>query len=1114
MKADLTRRTFRHERHYISTLQQQGRVPIDADWNEQGEIQQHRDESEAIDVIGPSGFPNSAGNFLLGLTPDGSDVVVDPGRGYVDGILCELDADPVATAITSATTITPLTWTLDGTQLRLGEWISLSSTSTAARRYRITAMDPASLILTLGAGSDNLVTLFGGANQTAQIARVVTYGVQPEWWQPDDTTWPNPPALPSVALPAPGIYLAYLDVWRRHVTALEDPEIREVALGGPDTCTRVRTTWQVRLSLSGSPSSGITCASATLPAPITRGALAARAKQPAADTPCVIAPTARYRSLENQLYRVEVHEGGLLGTATFKYSTDNGSFVSAWTGQTGMVLNVASTGKDSVLRFSAGDWVELIDDSHELAGAPGTLVKVASVGTNSITITVSVDIKQFPLNPRIRKWDQTTATGTMLVEQPGGDGYLDLDSGVQIRFEPGAYTTGDYWMIPARTITTDVDWPKSESGASLSQPPLGIQHHYAKLGLVTWSGTKFTATSDCRALFPPLTNIHANNVIMDPGPCDFPANVKTVQDAISEICQQKANACCELVIVPGDDVQSAIDDALAKNVAAGINGLHVCFAAGTHKLAKTITVIAPKTGGDITLSGCGLASHVDATVLGTAFSITGWTTAAVMDLTIFGGLPPPKPKPIPGQLTAVPTVQAMKIPSAVVTMVDCASAVIERAAITCGAASTRVTQCIAIVTTTLPSTSAARVEDCDLAVGNRQIGIGVTNADRSTIEGNRIDVTPLTPALHESLVGSDAYLGTLRSRLFSDLRIGSAAAKTVDTIDGTARNHVTIDNVKIAFTSDSAAAALWSKFAASGRLAKLAKLDRADTLANAIVREKAKKSQAKKAAPPAAAPPPATTAAAAAPATTPTTTDAQAIVAVGRVPNNLAARIRTKLKQEVTKILRTVSNPSQTASQLAQQGIEGFGTWKQGQDASVVAAMSDAIVISGNYAGDVRILDNAVSGTETGIRVAITAPVTSVFVNTAAPPKEVSVRRARVSGNTVAFAVPAGTKGQHSGVYVGNCASLIIEDNYARQKPNAGSCVGVRVLGKLGKMMRAEGNHALHARIGIEVKPEKPTDKTSHPEQGALWILSQNVAESTTTAIVAPATVVKINNAP
>src|SRR5207247_837956 len=39
----------------------------------------------------------------------------------------------------------------------------------------------------------------------------------------------------------------YLDVWQRHLTALDDPLIREVALGGPDTTTRAQVVWQVRV---------------------------------------------------------------------------------------------------------------------------------------------------------------------------------------------------------------------------------------------------------------------------------------------------------------------------------------------------------------------------------------------------------------------------------------------------------------------------------------------------------------------------------------------------------------------------------------------------------------------------------------------------------------------------------------------------------------------------------------------------------------------------------------------------------------------------------------------------------------------------------------------------
>ena len=49
-----------------------------------------------------------------------------------------------------------------------------------------------------------------------------------------------------------------MDVWKRHITALDDDYIREKALGGPDTTTRLKTLWQVRLkAVSESECSGV-----------------------------------------------------------------------------------------------------------------------------------------------------------------------------------------------------------------------------------------------------------------------------------------------------------------------------------------------------------------------------------------------------------------------------------------------------------------------------------------------------------------------------------------------------------------------------------------------------------------------------------------------------------------------------------------------------------------------------------------------------------------------------------------------------------------------------------------------------------------------------------------
>jgi Family of unknown function (DUF6519) len=50
MRGDFSRRTFRAARHYTGVLLQQGRVSLDADFNEQVEIERHRRRMLARDL--------------------------------------------------------------------------------------------------------------------------------------------------------------------------------------------------------------------------------------------------------------------------------------------------------------------------------------------------------------------------------------------------------------------------------------------------------------------------------------------------------------------------------------------------------------------------------------------------------------------------------------------------------------------------------------------------------------------------------------------------------------------------------------------------------------------------------------------------------------------------------------------------------------------------------------------------------------------------------------------------------------------------------------------------------------------------------------------------------
>jgi uncharacterized repeat protein (TIGR01451 family) len=528
MKGDFTRNTFDPEKHYSHVLMQQGRVQVDADWNEQQAITRYRIETEAQDVIGLCGAPKDNAGFGVSPTPDGSDLIISPGRIYVDGILCELEAQttyltqpdypkPPALQFLSSTE-DPSTGDTRTDQAR-NDWISfertvpvsvavgvpfqVTVTNTAVQALasaRVADELPAGLTLVDGSVTASAIELSAGDSftntYTVKATASGTIAGSAQAMPPGVTTPPPPLKLESdveVASASPGPYLVYLDVWRRHVTALDDPLIREVALGGPDTATRVKTLWQVKAMPLTSPNA--TCGKwpeGCEPLPISTGTLNARTKETASDAdPCLLPPTAGYKRLENQLYRVEIHDGGKLGQATFKWSRDNGTVVTAIEEIDGIEITVHDVGRDEVLGFAPGQWVEISNDILELHGKPGELFQIVDVNpaTRVVTLSDAPSVDDDPAyHPKMRRWD---SQGAVSVEIPAdNDGWIELEGGIEVQFsEEGVYKTGGYWLIPARTATGEIEWPPYQPGAdTIPQPPLGIEHHYCRLALVGLQG--------------------------------------------------------------------------------------------------------------------------------------------------------------------------------------------------------------------------------------------------------------------------------------------------------------------------------------------------------------------------------------------------------------------------------------------------------------------------------------------------------------------------------------------------------------------------------------------------------------------------------------------------
>ncbi|WP_433727411.1 DUF6519 domain-containing protein [Actinoplanes sp. CA-051413] len=482
MQGDFSRITFDRVKHVSTVLSQQGRVTLDADFNEAMAVLLHQLRTAVADLVGPAGAPiGPDGGFEIataGTATKEPDLTISPGRMYVDGLLVENDAD------------------------------------------------------------------------------AATYWDQPDGYLDADIDDDRLPDAP---------YLVYLRVWERLITAVEDPSIREIALGdlGPDSSARAKVIWQVAATPSavsgsppGPPSADAALIWLTENFQRTGGQiplLQVRAKRPddADDDLCDVSPESRYRGLENQLYRIQVHTGGGAQTlaapasgrsrgrrgappavvaqgATWMWSRENASVVAPIASISGNLVRLASLGRDGKTAFDAGDWVEIVDDAYaarvadDAPAAPAPpLRRIRSVDVTERLVTLEDDPSggygrhssgtDPGLHPLLRRWDHrpTASTEDGRVLKVGTDGalplvtgtWIGLEDGIEIRFaapdsdEAPRYRRGDWWAIPARVVTGDV-WPADDEAM---RPPDGVVYHYAPLA---WVGDE---VADLRMLFPPAT---------------------------------------------------------------------------------------------------------------------------------------------------------------------------------------------------------------------------------------------------------------------------------------------------------------------------------------------------------------------------------------------------------------------------------------------------------------------------------------------------------------------------------------------------------------------------------------------------------------------------------
>ena len=485
MAFDNSRFTFDPWKNYSGVVMEQGRVQLDSDWNEWHAEIARRIQAGTLDIMGHAAYPaTTPAAFQITASSGPNAVLIGCGRMYVDGLLAENHGLP------------------------------------ANARW-----DPA------------LAELSGSPQPPPQSP--------PPPSSSNAIDFAHQPYLPGVSLPTnTASYLFYLDVWTRPVTFLEDANLIDKAVG-VDTTGRLQTVWQVRYMPAGTYTCATPNSQIAYPA-ASAGLLSTNVVPNPSVGPCCLTTGTGYTGVENQFYRVEVHQGGPgsdtpgATTATFKWSRDNASVATGvmaitsgtnTAGNPASVLTVMSLGRDQVLGFSPGDWIEILDDWTELWGIAGILCQIDSISVSAKTITLISTVPtglttagatppSFTVDPgtgltdphrhtRIIRWDQSGTVyklnGTQLetwcdlsttggvIPVPASDTTLVLEDGITVVFNTssssGSFNVGDFWSFAARTADGMVE-------ELVEAPPRGIHHHYTKLSVVTFGSP--ASYPDCR----------------------------------------------------------------------------------------------------------------------------------------------------------------------------------------------------------------------------------------------------------------------------------------------------------------------------------------------------------------------------------------------------------------------------------------------------------------------------------------------------------------------------------------------------------------------------------------------------------------------------------------
>lgn len=468
MKGDFSRFTLQPGKHYSQVLLQQGRVLLDADFNEQGALAARSLRQLTRDLLGPYAGPADNLGFAIGTS--GSNFTIAWGHYYVEGLLAVNEP-----------------------------WLPADATTPLL--YELQDAFP-----------------FPGAVEKFESNKPYFFYLD-VWQRP--VTWLEDDALRETALGGPDTALRSQLVWQ--VRAVNRPGTRAADFDSVDEAEKWLSENVKRHPVSS--------ARTGFRLPLMKAFVDPKDNPddtPCVADPLGGYTGLENQLYRVEIHAAPVEDDRPnSGPITFKWSRDDGSVVAAWVDHDGHDLIVEGV-RDTAHGFSAGQWVEITDKVGELRGVPGVMVRLMKVEKDHLTYDPASASGSLPtiddlVNPIVRRWDHGHSTGQAMLDGAivlEEDKDYALERGIKIRFpkqhaeaaDKRRYATGDYWAFPARTATADIEWPYVMQ-AMVGQPsikvyqdkePDGVEHVYAPLALATFKNEGMDTPKSLQRKIAPL----------------------------------------------------------------------------------------------------------------------------------------------------------------------------------------------------------------------------------------------------------------------------------------------------------------------------------------------------------------------------------------------------------------------------------------------------------------------------------------------------------------------------------------------------------------------------------------------------------------------------------